>query len=355
MNGFVKLLLALVALGVLGYFCIYQHAPAIAAAIDSGVGDALETPGTASAVVWATDGRDVTLTGNVANDAERDRVIAAVAAVPGVRVINDQLVLAELPTPPLPQPEPPYRTRLELTNDAAVTISGDVPNGAAREALIAAAGSALPGRSVVDGSVLRATDDPAWRGRNEAALAALGQMTKGYAELEDDTLTVRGEVASAGLLAAVNDALGQLEGATLAVDVAVVAPSRAVQEQAVVDCQQRFDAALSDSRILFATGSADIDSASDALLAELAGIARACPLARIDIGGHTDSTGDAAYNEYLSGQRANAVRDNLIARGVAGSRLTATGYGPSQPVADNATRAGRERNRRIEMRVTLAE
>ena len=355
MNGFVKLLLALIALGVLGYFCIYQHAPAIAAAIKSGVGDALESEAASTAVVFATDGRDITLTGSVADDAERDRVIAAVAAVPGVRVINDQLVLADLPTPPLPDTEPPYTTRLMLSTDAGVSISGDVPSAAARESLVAAAGSVLTDRDVADGSVLRENEDPAWRGRIEAALAALQPMTSGYAELVDDTLTVRGEVASDALLADVNAALGGLAGVTLDIDIAVNAPSRASQEEAVLDCQQRFDAALAESRILFATGSADIDSASDSLLAELAGIARACPLARIDIGGHTDSTGDPAYNEYLSGQRANAVRDNLIARGVAGSRLTATGYGPSQPVADNATRAGRERNRRIEMRVTLAE
>lgn len=68
--------------------------------------------------------------------------------------------------------------------------------------------------------------------------------------------------------------------------------------------------------------------------------------------GHTDSIGTDAYNQGLSERRANAVRDVLVNQyGVGGERVNAVGYGESQPVADNATDAGRAINRRVEAEV----
>jgi outer membrane protein OmpA-like peptidoglycan-associated protein len=69
----------------------------------------------------------------------------------------------------------------------------------------------------------------------------------------------------------------------------------------------------------------------------------------IEVAGHTDSMGSDAYNMNLSQQRAEAVRNFLIGKGVAENRLTAKGYGESQPVADNATDEGRFKNRRVEL------
>lgn len=69
----------------------------------------------------------------------------------------------------------------------------------------------------------------------------------------------------------------------------------------------------------------------------------------IEVAGHTDSMGSDAYNMKLSRQRAAAVRNFLITRGVSADRLSAKGYGESQPVADNATEEGRFKNRRVEL------
>ena len=71
----------------------------------------------------------------------------------------------------------------------------------------------------------------------------------------------------------------------------------------------------------------------------------------IEVAGHTDSDGNATYNEGLSARRAITVRDYLISRGVYGGNLTAKGYGESEPIADNATREGKARNRRVELRI----
>ncbi|HWR76051.1 MAG TPA: OmpA family protein [Thiobacillus sp.] len=69
----------------------------------------------------------------------------------------------------------------------------------------------------------------------------------------------------------------------------------------------------------------------------------------IEVAGHTDSRGSDKYNMNLSRQRAEAVRNFLIGKGVSADRLTAKGYGESQPVADNATDEGRFKNRRVEL------
>jgi outer membrane protein OmpA-like peptidoglycan-associated protein len=75
------------------------------------------------------------------------------------------------------------------------------------------------------------------------------------------------------------------------------------------------------------------------------------PSTVIEIGGHTDSTGDAAANMLLSQQRAEAVRAELVQDGVDPSMLVVKGYGSAKPLASNDTVEGRFANRRIEYRV----
>ncbi|MBD3655174.1 MULTISPECIES: OmpA family protein [Marinobacter] len=75
------------------------------------------------------------------------------------------------------------------------------------------------------------------------------------------------------------------------------------------------------------------------------------PDMKVELAGHTDSVGAEAYNQQLSQQRADAVRDYLIDLGVEPDQLTARGYGESQPIRSNDTDEGRERNRRVEFNV----
>lgn len=71
----------------------------------------------------------------------------------------------------------------------------------------------------------------------------------------------------------------------------------------------------------------------------------------IELAGHTDSIGTEEYNADLSQRRVDSVRTYLVEQGVDGGRLSAKGYGESQPIADNGTSEGRARNRRVEVRV----
>jgi OmpA-OmpF porin, OOP family len=67
--------------------------------------------------------------------------------------------------------------------------------------------------------------------------------------------------------------------------------------------------------------------------------------------GHTDSTGAAGYNQKLSNRRAEAVKAYLVSKGIESNRIYTEGKGLTQPVADNATREGRAKNRRVEVEV----
>ena len=74
---------------------------------------------------------------------------------------------------------------------------------------------------------------------------------------------------------------------------------------------------------------------------------------RIELAGHTDDRGSENYNKVLSTQRAEAVRQYLISKGVSSERLVAVGYGETKPVLPNDTDEGREANRRVELKALL--
>jgi outer membrane protein OmpA-like peptidoglycan-associated protein len=105
-------------------------------------------------------------------------------------------------------------------------------------------------------------------------------------------------------------------------------------------------------KVFFDTGKATIKPASFSLLDEVAAALKTHDeVKRVEIGGHTDSLGDAAVNESLSQKRAEAVRGYLLEKGVEPSRLEAKGYGEGKPLAPNTTPKGREENRRVEFNI----
>lgn len=111
-------------------------------------------------------------------------------------------------------------------------------------------------------------------------------------------------------------------------------------------------AALNLSVINFGSNSAVLPKDSVELLKRAAALLKSAPNGtRIEVAGHTDNTGDPAYNVYLSEKRAKAVREELIKDGVKADALVVKGYGGARPVTSNDTRDGRARNRRIEFTV----
>jgi len=101
----------------------------------------------------------------------------------------------------------------------------------------------------------------------------------------------------------------------------------------------------------FDFGKATLQESASPVLDELVSYLKRKEDDKIEIGGHTDNVGKAESNLKLSLDRANAVREYLINKGIDPARLTAKGYGMTQPVADNKTEAGRAENRRTEVSI----
>ncbi|WP_437986298.1 OmpA family protein [Sorangium sp. So ce117] len=97
---------------------------------------------------------------------------------------------------------------------------------------------------------------------------------------------------------------------------------------------------------------APIDPKSEAVLAEVRDVIEQHPeWVKIEVSAHTDGAGNARFNETLSTARAEAVRRWLVGKGIAAERLVAKGYGASQPISDDRSAAGREKNRRVQLLV----
>jgi len=101
----------------------------------------------------------------------------------------------------------------------------------------------------------------------------------------------------------------------------------------------------------FETGKAELKPESYTVLDELVEYLKRKDDEKIEVGGHTDNVGKADANMVLSQNRANTVRAYLLMKGVAPERVTAKGYGMSQPIAENDTAEGRSLNRRTEVKI----
>jgi outer membrane protein OmpA-like peptidoglycan-associated protein len=175
-----------------------------------------------------------------------------------------------------------------------------------------------------------------------------------------DSAASRTGAAAAAATGAVGEAarnLGAFGRKTLPGGVELNVPERGIESQLIAfitDSSRPVNDTtwFNFDRLNFATGSATILPESEEQLNNIAAVLKAYPNVNVKVGGYTDNTGDAAANRTLSQQRADAVRQALIAKGIDAKRMVAEGYGSNHPVGDNATEEGRAMNRRIALRVT---
>src|ERR1700752_323466 len=171
------------------------------------------------------------------------------------------------------------------------------------------------------------------------------------------TERVPAPAAPAPVLSTTGANLGAFIDAKLPNDVTLRIPSNGVENKLLAFIQDPSRAVdkttwFSFDRIEFETDSAALKPSSREQLANTAAILKAYPQVALKVGGYTDNTGDPAHNLKLSQARATRTVNELKSLGVEGSRLEAEGYGEQFPVADNSTPEGRQRNRRIDVRVT---
>ena len=151
--------------------------------------------------------------------------------------------------------------------------------------------------------------------------------------------------------------LGPFVERQLANSVRLKVPENGVESQLIAFIQDSSrpvdkDTGFTFDRLEFNTDSATLKPSSEEQLRNIAEILKAYPQVRIKIGGYTDNVGDDVHNLTLSQNRAINTMNEIISLGIDRARLAAEGYGENLPVADNATEEGRQRNRRIDIRVT---
>ncbi len=244
---------------------------------------------------------------------------------------------------------------VDVTVNAAartVTLTGFVASEAERAALVDAASSVFGTANVVDQLTVRsAAESP----QIATAVAQLGEVIKafgsrvetGQARLIDTTLIVSGTAFTKAAADGANFVVLAAKNAGLTTSGTIAAPAAPDPAQ----LQQRLRDLLGRSGINFESGSADITLESQVILDTAAQSILSIPGVNVQVGGHTDNVGSPAGNQTLSEQRANAVLGYLVGKGVPAAQLTAVGFGPTQPIADNTTADGRGSNRRIEFTV----
>ncbi len=135
---------------------------------------------------------------------------------------------------------------------------------------------------------------------------------------------------------------------TTAIPATTIAGPSTTLTAAAAEVAGDINAVLAAGIVEFDVGSADLTTAGKVTVTKLAAALAKQPAVAVAIAGHTDNLGSASRNAQLSQARADTVKNTLIAQGIAATRLTAKGYGSTKPIVDNATAAGRQKNRRID-------
>ena len=136
------------------------------------------------------------------------------------------------------------------------------------------------------------------------------------------------------------------EPATAAVAAAPVAAAAAVDTS-----ESEYTTLSLSSSASFELGGSTLSAEGKAAIADIVAQFKGREVNSAIIEGHTDDTGDAAFNQQLSEKRAEAVKAEAVANGANPDKITTIGYGETRPIADNSTREGRAKNRRVEIKI----
>jgi OmpA-OmpF porin, OOP family len=241
-------------------------------------------------------------------------------------------------------PWPDYKFTLAA---GVLTLTGEVPDEATREKVVAKAKSLFHAPEYIRvQDELKIRKEPIRPGFEAALMRGVetaSRCIEGHSSLTKEVFALRCEVHQEVESPLRGDAKKEIPSGTIGgIDLQV--------KEQVDSCEKDFADALAKSNIEFDTGSAVIRASSGALLDKLAAIANRCP-GTLKVEGHTDDRGNLEANMKLSMDRAESVAKALGARKVDTTRLGPKGFGPTKPVGDNKTDDGRARNRRIEFHI----
>ena len=322
-------------------------------------------------IEWATvdtknRGRDVLLSGSAPSEEAKSKAIRVAETLaqdkrgnPVARVVEwEGNVAKSVVVEPVVELKPEIVepvVELEPGNlsfnavEGKIILNGNVANESQKQDLFDAAVQTYGVDNVID---RLSVED------NILPINNIGSLVSGFG-LSDGTLRVSvekglkitGEVESEDRKQSIGQGLQATLGAGYSINNLLSIAEPVVVEDTSAICQAKVESLMSESKIFFATSKADIKPESYALLDNIANILAECKESSVQVSGHTDSSGSQAINQPLSLNRAKAVIDYLIAKGVDENRLTSAGFGADNPIADNTTNEGRAANRRIEFTV----
>ncbi|MFN4154844.1 MAG: OmpA family protein [Paracoccaceae bacterium] len=238
-----------------------------------------------------------------------------------------------------------------LSRDGRVELRGRVTDELLRDAASSYAKARFGVSKVYSATRLDNDLPDGWPVRVLAGLESLGELAEGRLVVRADTVEVEGVTGSQNARGRISQVLSDKLGPGQTFRVAVRYDEKLDPLAALPtpqECAAGVTAVLASRKITFPPGSAEIDGQTAGIMDALAEVLEDCPDVRMEIAGYTDSQGSDSGNLALSQARADAVLLALQGRGVTVDALKATGYGEANPIADNATEAGREANRRIE-------
>lgn len=245
-----------------------------------------------------------------------------------------------------------------LSPEGQVQLRGRVTNERTRAAIGSYSRARFGSKAVYDATRLDEDLPDGWPIRVLAALEALAELNHGSVVVQKGFVDIRGTTgnpdARANVARLLSDKLGASEN--YGIDIKYekkLDPVAGLLKPA--ECVDNINEIISENKITFAPGSAELDSAGQAVVDRIADVLRKCNKPRIEIAGHTDSQGREVMNLNLSQARADAVLQGLIGRKVLTSGIRAKGYGETVPIADNKTEEGREANRRIEFTLIVPD
>jgi len=317
-----------------------------AAAVVAGIGALAELPAGRVDITY----RDILLSASGPGaEPALERALASLAmALPEGYVADGDIVPLEAEGAP-PATRPRHWLRL-ARDEEGLALDGHMPNEAALVALRTLAAAKFGSRIKATGlQVRRGLTARGWEAAARAGLDALRTLDTGTVLVTPTRILMRGQAPSP-------QAVGQIERMVRAalpqldIDLAIgLTPPPEPEPESLEPeaCLAMLNDLMRSRPIGFAPGSAVIDPSGPNTISRIVAILSDCPEVPIEIGGHTDSRGSADLNARLSQARAEAVRDRLIAEGVASARVVARGYGETRPIANNDTEAGRAENRRI--------
>lgn len=322
------------------------------------------TPRWSDAVTLAIDGlkrlgagsvtfadADITLIAAMGTDpALFDRVVGELEnALPDVFALHARLL-----EPEKVDNQGPPEFVATLSPEGLVQLRGRLNDDALRELADSYARAAFGSGNVY---VAARVDDGlpmTWPSRVLAALEGLAQLDSGVVTVTPDRIMLKGNTGDQDAQQGISQLFAAKLGEAEVFDIDITYLEK-LDPVAVLptpeECEAEVQAIQETAKIGFEPGSATIAAESLGIMDDIAEILRQCEGIRLEIQGHTDSQGREEMNLSLSQARAQSVLNELRARRVLTSTFVATGYGETQPIADNGTEEGREENRRIEFKL----